>query len=163
MYSQERLVHMFTRQHGHEYSKQHCSSKQNPNFYKEEKSWMNYDLVKKQNAIYLHMNMIESRVYIVEQQKASFRKIHTIWFYLPKFPKQAKWNNILFRNTLKWTGMGEFNSDNHYIYYCRQESLRRNGVAIMVNKRVRNAVLGCNLWLTEWSLFVSKANHLISQ
>ena len=46
---------------------------------------------------------------------------------------------------LKWTGMGEFNSDDHYIYYCRQESLRRNGVAIMVNKRVRNAVLGCNL------------------
>ena len=46
---------------------------------------------------------------------------------------------------LKWTGMGEFNSDDHYIYYCRQESLRRNGVAIMVNKRVRNAVLGINL------------------
>ena len=46
---------------------------------------------------------------------------------------------------LKWTGMGEFNSDNHYIYYCGQESVRRNGVAIMVNKRIRNAVLGCNL------------------
>ena len=46
---------------------------------------------------------------------------------------------------LKWTGMGEFNSDDNYIYYCGQESLRRNGVAIMVNKRVRNAVLGCNL------------------
>ena len=46
---------------------------------------------------------------------------------------------------LKWIGMREFNSDDHYIYYCRQESLRRNGVAIMVNKRVRNAVLGCNL------------------
>ena len=46
---------------------------------------------------------------------------------------------------LKWTGMGEFHSDDHYIYYCGQESLRRNGVAIMVNKRVRNAVLGCNL------------------
>ena len=46
---------------------------------------------------------------------------------------------------LKWTGMGEFNSDDHYFYYCGQESLRRNGVAIMVNKRVRNAVLGCNL------------------
>ena len=45
---------------------------------------------------------------------------------------------------LKWTGMGEFNSDDHYIY-CGQESLRRNGVAIMVNKRVQNAVLGCNL------------------
>ena len=46
---------------------------------------------------------------------------------------------------LKWTGMGELNSDDHYIYYRGQESLRRNGVAIMVNKRVRNAVLGCNL------------------
>ena len=46
---------------------------------------------------------------------------------------------------LKWTGMGEFNSDDHYTYYCGQESLRRNGVAIMVNKRVQNAVLGYNL------------------
>ena len=46
---------------------------------------------------------------------------------------------------LKWTGVGEFNSDDHYIYYCGQESLRRNGVAIMVNNRVRNAVLGCSL------------------
>ena len=46
---------------------------------------------------------------------------------------------------LKWTGMGEFNSDDHYIYYCGQESLRRNGVAIIVNNRVRNAVFGCNL------------------
>ena len=53
--------------------------------------------------------------------------------------------DILGISELKWTGMGEFNSDDHYIYYCRQESLRRNGVAIMVNKRVRNAVLGCNV------------------
>ena len=53
--------------------------------------------------------------------------------------------NILGISKLKWTGMDEFNSDDHYIYYCGQESLRRNGVAIMVNKRVRNAVLGCNL------------------
>ena len=53
--------------------------------------------------------------------------------------------NILGISELKWTGMGEFNSDDHYIYYCGQESLRRNGVAIMVNKRVRNALLGCNL------------------
>ena len=53
--------------------------------------------------------------------------------------------NILGISELKWTGMGEFNSDDHYIYYYRQESLRRNGVALMVNKRVRNAVLGCNL------------------
>ena len=53
--------------------------------------------------------------------------------------------DILGISELKWTGMGEFNSDDHYIYYCRQESLRRNGEAIMVNRRVRNAVLGCNL------------------
>ena len=53
--------------------------------------------------------------------------------------------DILGISELKWTGVGEFNSDDHYIYYCGQESLRRNGVAIMVNKRVRNAVLGCNL------------------
>ena len=53
--------------------------------------------------------------------------------------------DILGISKLKWTGMGEFNLDDHYIYYCGQESLRRNGVAIMVNKRVRNAVLGCSL------------------
>ena len=53
--------------------------------------------------------------------------------------------NILGINELKWTGMGEFNSDDHYIYYCGQESLGRNGVATVVNKRVQNAVLGCNL------------------
>ena len=53
--------------------------------------------------------------------------------------------DILGLSKLKWTGMGEFNSDDHYIYYYEQESLRRNGVAIMVNKRVRNAVLGCSL------------------
>ena len=53
--------------------------------------------------------------------------------------------NVLGISKLRWTGMGEFNSDDHYIYYCGQESLRRNGVAIMVNQRVQNAVLGCNL------------------
>ena len=53
--------------------------------------------------------------------------------------------DILGISELKWTGMGEFNSYDHFIYYCGQESLRRNGVAIIVNKRVRNAVLGCNL------------------
>ena len=53
--------------------------------------------------------------------------------------------NILGNSVLKWTAMGGFNSDDHYIYYCGQETLRRNGVAIMVNKRVQNAVLGCNL------------------
>ena len=49
--------------------------------------------------------------------------------------------DILGISVLKWTGMGEFNSDDHYIYYCWQESLRRNGVALILNKRVRNAVL----------------------
>ena len=53
--------------------------------------------------------------------------------------------NILGISELKWTGIGEFNSGDHYVYYCGQESLRRNGVAIMVNKRVQNAVLECNL------------------
>ena len=53
--------------------------------------------------------------------------------------------HILGTSELKWTGMGEFNSDDHYIYYCERESLRRNGVAILVNKRVRNAVFGYNL------------------
>ena len=53
--------------------------------------------------------------------------------------------DILGISKLKWTGMGEFTSDDHYIYYCRQESLRRNAVAIMVNKRVQSTVLGCNL------------------
>ena len=59
--------------------------------------------------------------------------------------KMARVNmDILRISEVKWTGMGEFNSDDHYTYYCRQESLRRNGVAIMVNRRVRNAV-GCSL------------------
>ena len=53
--------------------------------------------------------------------------------------------DILGTSELKWTGMGEFHSDDHYIYYCGREPLRRNGVAIVVNKRVQNAVLGCNL------------------
>ena len=54
-------------------------------------------------------------------------------------------NNILGISELKWTGMGEFNSDDHYIYYCGQESLGRNGVVLIITKRVLNAVLGCNL------------------
>ena len=67
--------------------------------------------------------------------------------------------DILGIRELKWTGMGEFNSDDHYIYYCGQESLSRNGVAIMVHKRVRKAVLGCNL-KNERMIFVhSKGNH----
>ena len=52
---------------------------------------------------------------------------------------------VTIQSKLKWTGMGEFNSNDHYIYYPEQESLRRNGIAIIVNKRVQNAVLGCNL------------------
>ena len=60
--------------------------------------------------------------------------------------EMAKVNaNILGISEPKWTGMGEFNSDDHYIYFCEQESLRRNGVALLVNKRVRNVVLGCTL------------------
>ena len=57
--------------------------------------------------------------------------------------------DILGISELKWTGMGEFNSDDHCIYYCRQESLRINGVAIIVNRRVQIAVLGCNLKKTK--------------
>ena len=63
---------------------------------------------------------------------------------------------------LKWTGMGEFNSGDHYIYYCGQDSLRRNGVAIVVNKRVRNAGLGCSLKNDRTIDFISKANYSIS-
>ena len=53
--------------------------------------------------------------------------------------------NILGISELKWTGMSEFNSGDHYIYYCGQESLRRKGVAVIVNKRVQNTLFGCNL------------------
>ena len=70
--------------------------------------------------------------------------------------------DILGISKLKWTGMDEFNSDDHYIYYCRQEFLRRNGVTIMVNKRVRNAVLGCDL-KNDRMISVSKANHSMSR
>jgi len=68
--------------------------------------------------------------------------------------------DILGINELKWTGMGEFNSDGHYIYFCGQESLKRNGVAIIVNKKVRNAVLGCNL---KNNRMISLRFHSISQ
>ena len=71
--------------------------------------------------------------------------------------------DILGISELKWTGMGEFNSDDHYIYYCRQESLRRNGVAIMVNRESEMQYLDAISKTTEWSLSVSKANHSISQ
>ena len=61
---------------------------------------------------------------------------------------------------LKWTGLSEFNSDDHYIYYCGQEYLRRNGIALIVNKRVQNAVLGYNL-KNDRMISVPKANHSI--
>ena len=78
--------------------------------------------------------------------------------------KMARVNiNILGIKELKWTGMGEFNSDDHFIYYCGQESLRRNGVALVVNKRVQHAVLGSTSKMTERSGFISKTNHSISQ
>ena len=70
--------------------------------------------------------------------------------------------DILGIGELRWTGMGEFNSDGHYIYYCRQESLRRNEEAIIVNKRVHNAVLGCSVKNDRMISVVSKANHSIS-
>ena len=57
--------------------------------------------------------------------------------------------DILGNSEIRWTGMGEFNSDDHYMYYCGQESIRRNTVALIVNKRVQNAVLDCNLKMKE--------------
>ena len=68
---------------------------------------------------------------------------------------------ILGISELKWTGMGKFNSDDHYIYYCGQESLRINGVALIVKKRVRNAVLGCSQ-KQQNDLCYSKANYSVS-
>ena len=70
--------------------------------------------------------------------------------------------DILGISKLKWTEMGEFNSDDHCIYYCGQESLRRNGVAITVNKRIQNAELGYNLKNDRVISVLSKANHSIS-
>ena len=70
--------------------------------------------------------------------------------------------DILGISKLRWTGMGELNSDDHYIYYCGQESPRRNGVAIIVNKSVWVQYLDAISKMTEWSLFISKANHSIS-
>ena len=71
--------------------------------------------------------------------------------------------NILGISEPKWTGMSEFNSDDHYIYYCGQESLRRNGVALIVNKRVQNAVLGHNLKNDRMISVRFQANHSVSQ
>ena len=71
--------------------------------------------------------------------------------------------DILGISELKWTGRGEFNSDDHYIYYCGQESLRRNRVALILNKTVQNAVLGYNLKNDKITSVISKANHSISR
>ena len=71
--------------------------------------------------------------------------------------------DILEISELKWTEMGEFNSDDHYIYYCGQESIGRNGVAIMVNKRVRNAALGCSLKNDRMISVCFQGNHSIPQ
>ena len=71
--------------------------------------------------------------------------------------------DILGIRKVKWTGVGEFNSDDHYIYYCRQESCRKNGVAIMVNKKVQNALLGCNLKNDRMISVHFQANHSISR
>ena len=85
-----------------------------------------------------------------------YKEQYCIGTWNVRYMNQGKWEvvkeemarvntDILGISELKWTGMGEFNSDDHYIYYCGQESLGRNGVAIMVNRRVQNAVLRCNL------------------
>ena len=71
--------------------------------------------------------------------------------------------NMLGFSELKWTGMGEFNSDDHCIYYYGQESLRRNGVALIVNKRIQKVVLGCNIRNNGMIWFIFKANHSTSQ
>jgi len=69
--------------------------------------------------------------------------------------------NILGINRLKWVKLGEFNTDDHYIYYCGQEMLRRNRVALIVNERVQNAVLGCNLKNDRMISICFQANHSI--
>ena len=79
-----------------------------------------------------------------------------------KVVKQEMARETLEISELKQTGMGKFNSDDHYIYYCGQESLRRNGVAIIVKKRIQKAVLGCSL-KNDKMISVSNANHAISQ
>ena len=70
--------------------------------------------------------------------------------------------DVLGISELKWTGMGEYNSDDHYVYYCELESLRRNVVALIVNKRVQMQYLVAISKMTEQSQFISKANHSVS-
>jgi len=71
--------------------------------------------------------------------------------------------NILGISEIRWTWLGEFNSDEHYICYCGQESLRRHGVSLVVNKRVQTQYLGAISKTTEWPLFIFKTNHSVSQ
>ena len=71
--------------------------------------------------------------------------------------------NILGIREIKWTGMGKFNSDAHSIHYCGQESLKRNGVALIVNKRVQNAVIGCSLKRVRIISAYFQGSHSISQ
>ena len=71
--------------------------------------------------------------------------------------------NILGISELKWTAMDKFNSDDHYISYCGQESLRRNGVDLIVSKASKMQYLGAILKMTEWSQFISKVNHSVLQ
>ena len=92
--------------------------------------------------------MIEARSNAVEQYRIgtwNVRSMNQGKFQVVKQEMARVKVDILGISELKWTGMGQFNSDDHYIYYCGQKSLRRNRVTIMVNKRVRNAVLGCSL------------------
>ena len=97
-----------------------------------------------------------------ETGKVDVRLMNQGKLYMVK-QEMAKVNiNILGISELKWAGMGEFNSDDHYVYYCEQESLRRNGVAIIVNKRVQNAVLGGNL-KNDRMISVSNTSHSISE
>ena len=89
-----------------------------------------------------------------------FGRTNTIvWSLKIKFKKI----NIIVGKKIKWTGMGEFNSDDHYIYSYGQESKGRNGIALILNKRMKNAVLGVTSKMTEWPRFVPKANHSTSQ
>ena len=91
-----------------------------------------------------------------ESKFKCYEEQYCIGTWIIRSLNQSKWEvvkqemarvniNFLGISDLRWTRMGEFNSDDHYIYYCGQESLRRNEVALIVNKKVQNAVLGCNL------------------
>ena len=90
------------------------------------------------------MDVTGDRSKVIEARTCNIRSMNQGKLEVVKQEMARVKVDILRISELKWTGMGEFNTDDHYIYYCRQESLRRNGVAIMVSKRVQNAVLGWN-------------------